>query len=154
MNQFNIRVYGVYVEDRRLLVTDEIRFGIRMTKLPGGGLHFGEGLEKCLQREWKEELNTEIRVGEILYVNPFLQISAFAPEDEVICLYFWVYPLQPLQVPVSTRPMDFEDSRDEQQRFRFIPVDALQEQDFTFPIDQSLVPRLKRALETQGPLST
>ncbi|TAE49846.1 MAG: NUDIX domain-containing protein [Bacteroidetes bacterium] len=143
-NQFNIRVYGILIEDGCLLVTDEIRFGIRMTKLPGGGLQFGEGLEKCLQREWIEELNTEIRVGDIFYVNPFLQLSAFRNTDEVIAMYFWVKPVSPLNIPIAVAPMAFESDEDEQQIFRWIPLRDLREADFTFPIDQSLVSRLKK----------
>mgnify|MGYP006267399229 CR=1 FL=1 len=146
MSQFNIRVYGIYVKDGKLLVTDEIRFGIKMTKLPGGGLHFGEGLANCLQREWWEELEAEIEVGDIFYVNPFLQKSAFDKADEVMALYFWVKPLAPLQVSFTTRPMDFPDNRNEQQVFRWIPIKDLKPQDFTFPVDQSLVPKLRKAL--------
>lgn len=144
MNQFNIRVYGICVQAGRLLVTDERRFGISMTKLPGGGLHFGEGLERALKREWKEELNAEIRVGDIFFVNPFLQISAFNPSDEVIGLYFWVTPLRPLDVRFTERPMQFSTAAEEEQVFRWIALRDLRETDFTFPIDQALVPRLRK----------
>ena len=144
MSQFNIRVYGIYVREGNLLVSDEIRFGIRMTKLPGGGLKFGEGVAACLKREWEEELEAEVRVGEIFYVNPFLQKSAFEPTDEVICMYFWVEPLTPLKGRFSQKPMDFLSNEDEQQVFRWIPLRDLREKDFTFPIDQSLVPRLRK----------
>ena len=146
MSQFNIRVYGIYVKDKKLLVTDEIRFGIKMTKLPGGGLHFGEGLENCLQREWQEELAVDIEVGDIFYVNPFLQKSAFTKADEVMALYFWVKPLEPLNVPFTERPMDFPSNRNDQQVFRWIPLQDLNPRDFTFPVDQSLVPKLKKRL--------
>ena len=50
-NHFNIRVYGFLLDDGRVLVTDEFRLGIYMTKFPGGGLHFGEGTVDCLKRE-------------------------------------------------------------------------------------------------------
>ena len=146
MSQFNIRVYGIYVQTGKLLVTDELRFGIKMTKLPGGGLQFGEGLANCLKREWMEELNVSIEVGEIFYVNPFLQVSAFNRNDEVMALYFWVKPLAPLAVPFTNKPMDFAHQEDEQQVFRWIPVKELKAKDFTFPVDQSLLPRLKKAL--------
>ncbi|MEO1451585.1 MAG: NUDIX domain-containing protein [Bacteroidota bacterium] len=154
--QFNIRVYGLYVERGRVLLTDEIRLGIKMTKLPGGGLQMGEGLAAGLKREWMEELNVEIEVGDIFYVNPFLQVSAFRPTDEVMCLYFWVRPLGPLPVPFTTRPMDFPTDENDQQVFRWVPLAELKSADFTFPIDQSLVPKLKAALQTGqlSPLAT
>ena len=43
MNQFNIRVYGLWIREGRILVTDEFRLGTFMTKFPGGALEFGEG---------------------------------------------------------------------------------------------------------------
>ncbi len=146
MNRFNIRVYGLYIESGRLLVSDEIRFGIKMTKLPGGGLEFGEGLAAALRREWQEELQVEIEVGDIFYVNPFLQTSAFREADEVIGMYFWVRPLNALQVRFSETPRVFDSEEEGAQVFRWIPVAQLRPDDFTFPIDQSLVPRLRSVL--------
>ena len=151
MGRFNIRVYGIYVNHGKLLVTDEIRFGIKMTKLPGGGLLFGEGLANCLKREWQEELAVDIEVGDIFYVNPFLQKSAFDKADEVMALYFWVKPIGPLQVPFTQNPMDFPDVSNDQQVFRWIPIKELKTKDFTFPVDQSLVPKLKKALAAGKP---
>ena len=45
--KFNLRVYGILIDSDRLLITDEKRGGFPMTKLPGGGLEFGEGLKEC-----------------------------------------------------------------------------------------------------------
>lgn len=143
MSNFNIRVYGIYIENNRLLVTDEFRMGVRMTKLPGGGLQFGEGLAACLRREWREELDIAIEVGDIFFVNPFLQISAFNKEDEVICHYFWVKPLESMKVSFTTKPMDFESLKEDQQVFRWIPISELNENTFTFPIDKAIIPKLK-----------
>ncbi len=145
MKRFNIRVYGLLIEEGRLLVADEINFGIKMTKLPGGGLEFGEGLEAGLKREWQEELQVEIEVGEVFYVNPFLQISAFSDEEEVMGIYFWVRALAPLAVPFSDRPLYFEEEEEGAQIFRWISLTEMKPEDFTFPIDQSLVPKLKKA---------
>ena len=43
-SRFNIRVYGILIQEGKILVTDEIRSGVKMTKFPGGGLEFGEGI--------------------------------------------------------------------------------------------------------------
>ena len=51
-SRFNIRVYGLLVEAGRILVTDEFRLGIFMTKFPGGKLNFKEGTIDCLRREF------------------------------------------------------------------------------------------------------
>ncbi|MEL6675074.1 MAG: NUDIX domain-containing protein [Bacteroidota bacterium] len=151
MKRFNVRVYGVLVEQGVLLVTDEIRFGIKMTKLPGGGVKFGEGLEAALKREWMEELGQEITVGEVIYINPFLQVSAFNEDDEVLCVYFSVSISHPLKVPMTAKRFDFPTPENDQQIFRKISLIDLEPEDFTFPIDQSLVPVLRQLLR-QGRL--
>jgi len=143
MNKFNIRVYGLWVKDKKLLLSDEFRMGIRMTKLPGGGLEFNEGPKKGLQREWMEELGVRIEVGDIFYVNPFHQVSAFDPDDEIIAMYFWVEPEKRPEVSITEESQDFLPGIGEQQNFRWKAIDELSEEDFTFPIDKSLVHRLK-----------
>lgn len=149
MNRFNIRVYGLWMQDDRLLVTDEIRMGIQMTKLPGGGLEFGEGLADGLRREWQEELAVNVSVGEIFYVNPFLQPSAFRSTDQVIAHYFWVTPTEPLSVEVREQRFDFPNQEEDQQIFRWLSIPDLTEDDFTFPIDQALARQLRAWWEAQ-----
>jgi len=50
------------IDEAKVLVSDEFRLGIFMTKFPGGELNFGEGTKDCLRREFMEELNTEIDI--------------------------------------------------------------------------------------------
>ena len=50
MKRFNIRVYGILINDRNeLLVSDELIKGLQFTKFPGGGLEWGEGTMDCLK---------------------------------------------------------------------------------------------------------
>lgn len=154
MKRFNLRVYGICIQQGSLLVTDEIRLNTPMTKLPGGGLKFGEGLEAGLKREWMEEMQVDIEVGDIFYVNPFLQVSAFRETDEVICFYFWVNVLGPIHGTFRDKARDFPSQENDQQLFRWIPMQQLQPEDFTFPIDQSLVPRLKAYWQGHQPAFT
>ena len=57
MSRFNIRVYGILINDnKQVLVADEYIRGGMYTKFPGGGLEFGEGTRDCLKRELKEEV--------------------------------------------------------------------------------------------------
>ncbi|MEM6261780.1 MAG: NUDIX domain-containing protein [Bacteroidota bacterium] len=137
INRFNLRVYGVLIDSGRLLLSDEIRLHTAMTKLPGGGIEYGEGVEEALKREWKEELDTLIEVGELLYVNPFFQRSGFRPSDQVICFYYQVNLLEPLQIQVSQQPFDFPTDQNDQQSFRWISLGDLWPETFTFPIDQA-----------------
>lgn len=151
MKRFNIRVYGLCVDNERILISDEVRFGMKMTKLPGGGLEYNEGVEAGLRREFREELSAEIEVGEIFYINPFLQISAFDPNDEIIAMYFWVSLTSPLKATFSERRQDFANAPGDQQIFRWVKICNLKPEDFTFPIDQSLVPKLKAHFSQTGP---
>lgn len=151
--RFNIRVYGLLIENNQLLITDEIRVGVKMTKLPGGGLQFGEGLEACLRREFEEELGATVSVGEIFYVNPFLQISAFRSSDEIIALYFWVQRHSGLQGAFSTQRWDFPNDDDDQQIFRWVPMDTLDDREFTFPLDKAVVKKLRAWWDEGGKAS-
>lgn len=60
ISKVNIRVYGLIFCKGLLLITDEFRLGMPMTKFPGGGLIKGEGTIDCLKRECMEELGQEI----------------------------------------------------------------------------------------------
>ena len=42
---FTIRVYGLLLHGGAVLVADELIKGRRITKFPGGGLEYGEGLK-------------------------------------------------------------------------------------------------------------
>ncbi|MEM6630676.1 MAG: NUDIX domain-containing protein [Bacteroidota bacterium] len=142
-SKFNIRVYGILIQNQALLVSDEFRMGMRMTKLPGGGLEFGEGIEEGLKREWMEELRALIQVGPILYVNPFFQRSAFSKIEQVICLYYKVSCMSPLEVEIVEQPFDFMEEKEGAQVFRWIPLGSLTSDVFTFPIDKAMVTALK-----------
>jgi len=144
--KFNLRVYGVLVEERRLLVTDEFRKGMRMTKLPGGGVEFGEGVEFALKREWWEELNVDIEVEGIFFVNPCFQPSAFDAREQVVSMYFTIQRLGELRGTFRNTAQAFEKEQDGEQLFRWVALEELAPETFTFPIDQALVPVIKQHL--------
>ncbi|MCF8449363.1 MAG: NUDIX domain-containing protein [Taibaiella sp.] len=87
--RFNIRVYGIWIKEGRLLVNEEQIRGRSIIKLPGGGLDWGEGIADCLKREWKEELGIDIEVLEHFYTTDFFQASAF-DDSQVISIYYRV----------------------------------------------------------------
>ena len=90
VNRFNLRVYGLLFHENKLLITHERRGDVVMTKFPGGGLEFKEGIKDCLIREFKEELEIEINVAGLYYVNDFLQISKYKSSDQLISFYYKV----------------------------------------------------------------
>ncbi len=139
---FNIRVYGLVINDREeLLVTDEFRAGMKMTKLPGGGLNWGEGIHDCLKREFKEELNCSIDILEHFYTTDFFQISAFNNEHQLISIYYKVKITTPLLIPISNKIADLKEIEGAQ-TFRWMPLKELDENKFTFPIDKKIAQML------------
>ncbi len=148
---FNLRVYGVLLgANKEVLVSDELIRGGYYTKFPGGGLEFGEGTRDCLKREFKEEMDLEVDVGDHLYTTDFFQMSAFNPDHQIISIYYWVTALEPIMAPLRLKPFDFDEremkiyaERKETETFRFIDGAEFNEESVTLPIDK-VVARLIR----------
>ncbi|MGV3658179.1 MAG: NUDIX hydrolase [Chitinophagaceae bacterium] len=152
MFRFNVRVYGVLInEQNEVLVSDEKIRGNYYTKFPGGGLEFGEGTRDCLKREFLEELNLNVEVGEHLYTTDYFQVSAFHPDHQIISIYYRVKALEPITARISTEPFQFDeaqlkmyDTNSETESFRLIPMGQLTEESVTLPIDKLVVRMLKQ----------
>src|SRR4029079_11029817 len=105
---FNLRVYGVLInEQKQVLVSDEYIRGGYYTKFPGGGMELGEGTRECLKREFKEEMDLEVEIGEHIYTTDFFKISAFNPAHQIIWFYYFAKALEPIKCPLRTVPFDF-----------------------------------------------
>jgi len=151
MLRFNIRVYGILINDQKqVLVSDEFIRGKYYTKFPGGGLEYGEGTRDCLRREFMEEMNLKVEVGDHLYTTDFFQLSAFNPDHQIISIYYLVKPLQEISVRLSSIPFDFDESQmktyeinNETESFRYIDWPALSEDSVTLPIDKIVVKMVK-----------
>jgi 8-oxo-dGTP pyrophosphatase MutT (NUDIX family) len=149
MALFNVRVYGI-LRDRnnRILVSDEFIRGNYFTKFPGGGLEFGEGTRDCLRREFMEETNMEVEVGEHLYTTDFFQISAFNNVDQIISIYYFVKTEEPVLLETKTKLFDFEpyqvaDIKSNCEVFRWVKWEDLREDSVSLPIDKAVVKILK-----------
>lgn len=152
MPLFNVRVYGILLDnEKRLLVSDEFIRGAYITKLPGGGLEFGEGTRDCLKREFKEETGLDVSIGDHIYTTDFFQISAFNQKDQIISIYYFVHSNDPLHLPTKTNAFDFtpeqiSDPNGESEVFRWINWIDLHADDMTLPIDKVVVNLLKEKL--------
>ena len=144
MNLFNIRVYGILInENKQVLVSDEFIRGSYYTKFPGGGLEFGEGTRDCLKREFKEEMDLEVEVGDHIYTTDFFQMSAFNPEHQIVSIYYFAKPIEPIKAPLRDTLFDFDEHQmkvyketGETETFRFINWDEFSENSVTLPIDK------------------
>ena len=147
MPNMNIRVYGILInEQKQVLVSDELIRGGYYTKFPGGGLEYGEGTRECLVREFIEEMNLKVEVGEHLYTTDFFQVSAFNPEHQIVSIYYSVKALEKIAVRLSTVVFDFDedqmkiyDKKREIETFRFINWDEFSEESVSLPIDKVVV---------------
>ncbi|MEX2484567.1 MAG: NUDIX hydrolase [Brumimicrobium sp.] len=135
---FNIRVYGILINDKNeVLLSDESRFGKKFTKFPGGGLEQGEDLKDCLKREFVEELQLEVEVGDLIYLTDFFQQSAFNENDQIISVYYHVYTPLTSKIETVNTPFNFKSGN--QEVHRWVALEDLRKDDVTFPIDKKVV---------------
>jgi len=100
LDSFNLRVYGVWVNPQNELLLCEEKIGNQLyVKFPGGGLEFGEGVIDCIKREWREEIGQDLEQLVHYYTTEFFQPSAFSPRQQVISIYYRVWPVagQPMR---------------------------------------------------------
>jgi 8-oxo-dGTP diphosphatase len=141
---FNVRVYGILINDSdQVLVCDELIKGHEITKLPGGGLEFGEGTIDCIKREFIEETSHEIEVVEHFYTTDFYQKSAYNASHQIISIYYLVTPKNDFKVLMTDKIFDFKNKTDYDQTFRWIELKDISEDDFTLPIDKKVGALLK-----------
>lgn len=139
-NRFNVRVYGLLVHDGKLLVAEETIYGKWVNKFPGGGLEFGEGIHNCLVREFLEETNLAITVGEHFYTNTFFQRSAFNPHDQLLSHYYWVTCAD--ISPLDTTQPSVNPENGEQIRWHWYAIKDIHPDMFALPVDRVVVEML------------
>lgn len=124
--RFNVRVYGIWIHNNRVLVNEELIKGRNIIKFPGGGLDWGEGTIACLKREWKEELDMDIDVLDHFYTTDFFQHSAF-DDSQVISIYYFVSGTNPEAAIININ---------EAERTYWMPLQEVSADTFTLPIDK------------------
>ncbi|HET6226956.1 MAG TPA: NUDIX hydrolase [Bacteroidia bacterium] len=137
IKQFNIRAYGIWINEKnQVLVADELVKQSWITKFPGGGLEFGEGLIDCIKREFMEELNLRIEVLDHFYTTDFFQQSAFHKDHQIISVYYLIKPISTDKIAVKEKLTDFKPEVADEQKVRWISLDEISATDFTLPIDK------------------
>ena len=148
MSHITVRVYGILIDsDNGLLVSDEFIRGDFFTKLPGGGLEFGEGTRDCLVREFKEETGLDVTVGDHIYTTDFYQPSAFRAGDQILSIYYRVSPIS--LTPLNTRSIAFDfkpeeiaDKNGQAEHTRWIALNELSEEAMSLPIDKIVIHKI------------
>ncbi len=135
---FNVRVYGLLIWDGKLLVSDEWIKGLELTKLPGGGLEFGEGLKAGLIREVKEELGVTAHTLEHVYTTDFFVESAWRKGEQVISVYYRFQVDAPAELSVIDQPFDGVGPLNREAR-RWLDLSTATSDQLTLPIDKHVL---------------
>jgi len=152
MSHITVRIYGILIDSAHgLLVSDEFIRGDYFTKLPGGGLEFGEGTRDCLIREFKEETGLDVTVGDHIYTTDFYQPSAFRTGDQILSIYYYVSPfslsqLQTRSIAFDFKPEEIADKNGQAEHTRWIPLKDLSEEAMSLPIDKIVINKILQAL--------
>lgn len=132
INSFNIRVYGLCVQDNKLLILNEEYVGEKLTKLPGGGMEYGEGTIDCLKREFMEELNLSIKSVEHFYTQEDFVQSKFRENEQLLTIYYLVE---------VENIADLEIKINQIERVEWLPIGN--ENPFELPVDKIVFEKLQ-----------
>ena len=130
IDRFNIRVYAILIQDGKLLLSTEQYLGKTLVKFPGGGVEYGEGIREALNREFREEVDRAVEIGELFYVTDYFIQSAFIESDQIISFYYLV-----------STDGEIEDSMTEHQ-LSWVELTPDNEASLTFPQDREVFKKL------------
>jgi 8-oxo-dGTP pyrophosphatase MutT (NUDIX family) len=139
LERFNVRVYGILVNEGNVLISHERFMGRTFTKFPGGGLELGEGVVECIVREFKEEMNIDIIPSYLFHATESLQISSFYPEDQVVALYYIVLCDDPAAIITSKNK---EDIAENEEAFEWVLLTDFKKEMLTFESDREAAGKL------------
>ncbi len=144
IKRFTIRAYNLIINQKNeILLSDEFFKENKIIKFPGGGVEFGEGIIDCLKREAIEEFGQEVEVLEHFYTTDFFQKAMFFDNLQVVNVYYFSKFTDEIKFRISQKKFDFPGTIEENQSFRFVNIDELSENDFTFAIEKKVVNLLK-----------
>ena len=146
-----IRVYGILINDlKQVLVSDEYIRGNYYTKFPGGGLEIGEGTRDCLKREFKEEMDLNVEIGDHIYTTDHYVKSAFNTAHQILSIYYFATALEPIRVPLREKEFDFDEQQmkvynevNQTETFRFVNWNDFSPATVTLPIDKIVAALIK-----------
>ena len=137
MQSLTLRVYGILIHNGHVLVSDESIKGQHITKFPGGGLEFGEGLKDCLIREIREEIGVTALDPVHFYTTDFFQQSGFHTTPmQVVSVYYTFRVADPEAISVVDVPFTGITGLGDQEVFRWLRIEGGREEELSLPIDR------------------
>ncbi len=88
MKEPRVRVCGLLKKDNKILFVKHRKNNKEYYLLPGGGVDYGESFEIALKREYLEEVNFEITIGNMLFIS---EAIAPAGDKHIVNVYFEVF---------------------------------------------------------------
>lgn len=81
-NRIRVRACGICFDNNKVLLVNHSLYGSGNSfwSPPGGGVEFGEKAVEAVKREFKEETGLNVEVGEMLFMNEFIQPPLHAIE--------------------------------------------------------------------------
>ncbi len=145
-NRFTIRVYGLLIDNEALLLSTENIKGKVYTKLPGGGLEFGEGTLDCLRREFQEEAQIQVEPQEHFYTTEHFVASAFDARTQVMSIYYRVTSAESHQIKTGDFSQRQSLKKPSDQLLHWKKLAQLTSQDVDLPIDKVVIEKLLQQL--------
>lgn len=139
---FTIRVYGLLINNGKILIAEEKHFNTRMIKFPGGGLEYGESPEECLKREFKEECGIKLCKSTLLFCSKQYIPSKFHTNTQVIPLYYRVESHEIAKLKISKQWKTELEMENNELFFHWLAIKDIQAEFFTFPGDQEFYKHL------------
>ena len=136
ISSFNIRVYGLIIENGYILLSKELIKDEEVFKFPGGGLELGEGLIEGLNREFQEEMGQKLSNIKHFYTTDFFQRSSFDERDQLISIYY----TGKLKYKVKNK---YDKPQKDQPLFIWEKLEKVDPKKLEFSIDQFIIKKLK-----------
>lgn len=146
IDKFNIRVYGLLVNEDKILLSSESIDDFHMIKFPGGGLEFGEGITDCIKREFKEELDLSIMIYDQIYITDHFIQSAFRKNEQVIAIYYWVETIHDIKEFQTTQQTRMGSKNELKFKWETLSSNLLNK--LSFPSDKLALQRLMAKINT------
>ncbi|MEY4669528.1 MAG: hypothetical protein RL518_2227 [Pseudomonadota bacterium] len=90
VQKFRVALYGVLIENNRvLLATTRVPSGL-ITNFPGGGLELGEAPLEAVAREFQEETGLHVAVQELLFCSQRFQQNPEYPTEQLMHIFYRV----------------------------------------------------------------